>query len=114
MAIKKAKKKSSSDGDLAGDVGIIRGQGRSRTTQRVIDQTKRKKTNSGIGYIKQFKGNVSDNAGKVGAIKGSVKYGDASGFVGGEPVHGRGRTLQRAIDQAKRNPKKKNVKRGAK
>lgn len=69
---------------------------------------------TGAGYIRKFKGNVSDNAGKVGAIKGSVKYGDASGFVGGEPVSGRGRTLQRAIDQAKRNPKKKNVKRGAK
>jgi hypothetical protein len=38
---KKATQKSSSNGDLAGDVGIIYGQGRSRTTQRVSDQTKR-------------------------------------------------------------------------
>lgn len=73
---------------------------RSRTEQRAIDQDKRAKTKSGKGYLKSGPTTFESPAylSAAGDLAGSTTFTAASKKV-------RGRTAQRAIDQAKRKKK---------
>jgi len=91
MAAKKAAPKKSGASDKA----------KKAQSARMTKQAKAA-PKSGAGYIAQFKGNVSDNAGKVGAKNPTGPYAKE-----GE-AYGTGRTMKRGTDQTNRAIAKRN------
>lgn len=94
MAAKKAAPKKSGASDKA----------KKAQSARMTKQAKAA-PKSGAGYIAQFKGNVSDNAGYVGAKNPGGPYAKEGA------AYGTGRTMKRGTDQtnraiAKRSPSK--------
>ena len=96
MAAKKkapAKKKAASSGSDRGAMTKAQEAKRKVTAKAA---SPRGAIQTGAGFIRNFKGNVSDNAGFIGAKTGSKERG-----------YDFGRTAQRSLDQRKRALDKK-------